>query len=220
MLPDEALHQSDNGTNFVARDKELLHNVRNWNQLAESLVEQRIKWKFNPPSAPHQRGVWERLVRSVKHVFYAVFGNRLLTDEILATTFCLVEQSLNARPLVPATADATNMDALTPNHFLFGTSGSLRFLLGQSSLRSRPLLFEFFRLACLCLDEAFQVLPAVKFDSIDFDDPTCSLVDVILPVQSYLLSVLHGVEAVTTDQSVATFLRMQPIFGITDTFCS
>ena len=118
---------SDNGTNFVASDKELLQNVRNWNQqvLTELLVKKGIQWKFNPPSAPHHGGVWERLVRSFKHVFYAVIGNRRLTDEILATTFCLVEQSLNARPLVPASADATDLDALAPNHFLHGTSGSV-----------------------------------------------------------------------------------------------
>ena len=80
---------SDNGTNFIAGDKELLQNVRNWNQqfLAESLVKKGIKCKINPPSAPHHGGVWERLVRSFKHVFYAVLGNRRLTDEILATTF-------------------------------------------------------------------------------------------------------------------------------------
>ena len=50
--------------------------------------------------------------------------NRRLTDEFLTTTLCLVEQSLNARPLVPASADATDLDVLTPNHFLLGTTGS------------------------------------------------------------------------------------------------
>ena len=43
----------------------------------------------------------------------------------MTTTFCLVEQSLNARPLVPASPDATDLDALTPNHFLLGTAGSV-----------------------------------------------------------------------------------------------
>ena len=41
----------------------------------------------------------------------------------MITTFCLVEQSLNARPLVPASPDATDLDALTPNYFLIGTAG-------------------------------------------------------------------------------------------------
>ena len=65
------------------------------------------------------------MVRSFKHVFYAIFGNRRLTDEILITTFCLVEQSLNARSLVPASPDATDLDALTTNRFLLGTAGSV-----------------------------------------------------------------------------------------------
>ena len=65
------------------------------------------------------------MVGSVKHVFYGVLGNRRLIDEILTTTFCLVEQSLNARPLVPSSSDATDLDALTPNHFLLGTAGSV-----------------------------------------------------------------------------------------------
>ena len=118
---------SDNGTNFIASEKELLQNISNWNQkvLSDQLVKKRILWKFNPPSAPHHGGIWERVVRSFKHVFYAVLGNRRLTDEILTTTFCLVEQSLNARPLVPVSSDATDLDALTPNHFLLGSAGSV-----------------------------------------------------------------------------------------------
>ena len=56
-------------------------------------------------------------------MFYAVLGHRRLTDEILAKTFCPVKQSLSARPLVPASADATDLDDLTPNYFLLGTSG-------------------------------------------------------------------------------------------------
>ena len=117
---------SDNGTNFVASEKELLSNINNWNQqvLSESLVKKGIKWKFNPPSAPRHGGVWERLVRSFKHVFYAVLGNLRLTDEILTTTFCLVEQCLNARPITPVSPEATDIDALTPNHFLLGTATS------------------------------------------------------------------------------------------------
>ena len=117
---------SDNGTNFTAAEKELLQNVLNWKQQAitDSLVKKGINWKFNPPSAPHHGGVWERLVRSFKNTFYAILGNRRLTDEILSTVFCLVEQSLNDRPLVPASADLADLEALTPNHFLLGAPSS------------------------------------------------------------------------------------------------
>ena len=73
-----------------------------------------------PPGAPHHGGPWERMVRSCKRVFYSILGTRRLTDEVLSTTFCLVEQALNARPLTPVTDDPSELDALTPNHFLLG----------------------------------------------------------------------------------------------------
>ena len=43
-----------------------------------------------------------------------------MTDEILNTTMCLVEGSLNARPLTPVSDDRYSLEALTPNHFLLG----------------------------------------------------------------------------------------------------
>ena len=50
---------SDNGTNFVGAEKELLLCIKNWNAEAPlSLVHKGIKWKYNPPSAPHQGGAW------------------------------------------------------------------------------------------------------------------------------------------------------------------
>ena len=79
-----------------------------------------IKWKFNPPSAPHHGGVWECLVQSCKRLFYKLLGNRRLTDEVLRTTYCLAEQFLNSRPLTAASSDPKDLDALTPSHFLFG----------------------------------------------------------------------------------------------------
>ena len=104
----------------------MLINIFNKNQLVstETLFKKCIKKKFKPLSVPHHGGVSERLVRSFKLLFLAIIGNRRLTDEILATTFRLVEQSLNARSLAPASADATELDVLTPNHFLLGTIGS------------------------------------------------------------------------------------------------
>ena len=53
---------------------------------------------------------------------YAILGARNLTDEVLSTTVCLVEQMLNARPLVPVSSDVADLEALTPNHFLLGRS--------------------------------------------------------------------------------------------------
>ena len=112
---------SDNGTNFVGADKELTDAVARWNESAsEALARIKLSWKFNPPGAPHHGGPWERMVRSCKRVFYSILGTRRLTDEVLSTTLCLVEQALNARPLTPVTDNPSELDALTPNHFLLG----------------------------------------------------------------------------------------------------
>ena len=112
---------SDNGTNFVRAEKEVLLSIKNWNAEASlSLVHKGIKWKYNPPSAPHQGEAWDRMMRSCKRVFYAILRSKQLTDEILNTTMCLVEGSLNARPLTPVSDDPDSLEALTPNHFLLG----------------------------------------------------------------------------------------------------
>ena len=89
---------------------------------------------------------------------------------------------------------------------------TVAFLIEQATLLSCPLLLKLFRLACLCLDEPFQTLPPVKFGSVDSDDPTSGFVDVVLPVQFYFQNVPYSVEAVSSDQSVAAFLRLEPTF--------
>ena len=50
----------------------------------------------------------------------AILGNRSLTDESLPTLMCLIEQTLNARPITPASDDPADLEAITPNHFLLG----------------------------------------------------------------------------------------------------
>ena len=89
---------SDNGTNFVGAEKELAEYIAAWNkrQIEGHLIQQGIRWKFNPPSAPHFGGVWDRLVRICRTAMYAVLGNRSVKEDILSTTMCLVEQTLNA----------------------------------------------------------------------------------------------------------------------------
>ena len=79
-----------------------------------------VTWKFNPPGAPHHGGYWERLVQSVKRVLYDILGSRRVTEEVLGTTLCLLEQALNSRPITPVSTDSRELEALTPNHFLLG----------------------------------------------------------------------------------------------------
>ena len=117
-----AINWSSNGTNFIGAEKELRERNEKWNvvNVAAELAHKGVKWRFNLPSAPHQGGIWERLVLSFERVLCTILGTRRLTDEVLHTTFCLVEIALNSRPLTPVSADPCNLNATTPNHFLLG----------------------------------------------------------------------------------------------------
>ena len=53
-------------------------------------------------------------------VFYDIPGTRKLTEKVLITTFCLLEQSLKNCPLTPISSDPNDLEALTPSHFLLG----------------------------------------------------------------------------------------------------
>ena len=67
-----------------------------------------------------ERRVWERLVRSCKKAMYAVFGNRPVTEDVLSTTMCIFEQTLNARPLTPVSSKVNDLEALALNHLQLG----------------------------------------------------------------------------------------------------
>ena len=122
----ELLHPADMPVYFIGAEKELRECVEKWNTLniATELAHKGINWRFNPPSAPHQGGIWERLVRSFKRVLYTILGTRRLTDEVVNTTFCLVEYALNSRPLTPVSADPSDLGAITPNHILLGNQAT------------------------------------------------------------------------------------------------
>ena len=66
MRPEEIL--SDNGSNFVGAELVLRDLLRDWDQndVESKLARRSIRWRFNPPEASHQGGVWERLVRPIK----------------------------------------------------------------------------------------------------------------------------------------------------------
>ena len=74
---------------------------------------------------------------------YAVLGNRSVTEDVLSTTMCLVEQTLNARPLTPASSDATDLEAINPNHFLLGNKNlCLPYLSGAEQFVDHRKLFR------------------------------------------------------------------------------
>lgn len=113
---------SDNGTNFVAANKEIQAAIERLNAqgVGDKLANLKVQWHFNPPGAPHFGGAWERLIKSAKIALQAVLHNQHVTDEILNTALTEVEALLNSRPLTHVSVDPTDLEPLTPNHLLLG----------------------------------------------------------------------------------------------------
>ena len=104
---------SDNGTNLIAAEKELLACLLSWatTLIASNLAYKGKEWKFNPTARPHHGVVWERIVRSFKRTLNSIPANCRITDEVLQTAFCLVEQTLNNRPRTTVSSNNNNFDA-------------------------------------------------------------------------------------------------------------
>lgn len=111
---------SDNGTNLVGGEKDLRKSIHEWNQLKinKFMLQEEIEWHFNPPSASHMGGAWERMIRSTRKILKALVKEQLLTDEQLSTLMTEVEKILNDRPITTVSNDPNDPAALTPNTLL------------------------------------------------------------------------------------------------------
>ncbi|XP_052567677.1 uncharacterized protein LOC128093865 [Culex pipiens pallens] len=81
-----------------------------------------ITWHFIPPRAPHFGGLWEAAVKSAKHHLLREIGNTNVSYEDMSTLLTQIEMCLNSRPLVPIPSDPSDLEVLTPGHFLVGTN--------------------------------------------------------------------------------------------------
>ena len=111
---------SDNGTNFVRANNELRKCLK---QLDEQRIQtfcapKEIDWNFQPPSAQHFGGAWERLVQCAKKALKAVLKDRVVPKETLRNSLVETEGILNSRPITHVSSDAGDVEALTPNHLL------------------------------------------------------------------------------------------------------
>ena len=120
--------RSDNGTNIVSGQKELKLAVRSLNQncIENWMLQQEIDWKFQPPSASHFGGAFEREIRTVRKILNSMLNEQLLklSDEYLNTLFCEIEAIMNCRPLTEVSQHIDDLEALTPNHLLLLHSGA------------------------------------------------------------------------------------------------
>ncbi|XP_073961478.1 uncharacterized protein [Choristoneura fumiferana] len=119
-----SLVRSDRGTNFVGSNSYLRDVnqflVNNETVLKGEFARQNIRWEFNPAGAPHMSGLVESAVKHAKLLLKREAGDTIFTFEELSTLFSKIESILNSRPLVPMSEDPSDLEVLTPGHFLIG----------------------------------------------------------------------------------------------------
>lgn len=113
----------DNGTNFVGASREIVDMSKEEEEkVTFELTNMKISFRFSPAGSPHFNGLVEAAVKSVKLHLKRSIGEVKLTFEELATTLYQIEAAVNSRPLCALSNDAHEKSALTPAHFLIGTS--------------------------------------------------------------------------------------------------
>ena len=100
---------SDNGTNFVGAQRELGHALKMLNQ-------KRIHNELIATKKPMD----EAVIKLTKRRLKAITRDRLFKEEALSTYLTEVEAVLNNRSLTSISDDITDLEPLTPNHFLIG----------------------------------------------------------------------------------------------------
>lgn len=108
---------SDNGTCFTRVAKEIVELNAHLMQLSQSgKLPHTIQWRFSSPAAPHQGGVFERLVGIVKSHVPGTVESTKLSSEALSTIMAEVSAIVNSRP-IGVLPDGT---PLTPGHLIAG----------------------------------------------------------------------------------------------------
>lgn len=123
---------SDNATNFVGAQRELSTYLT---RIDAQMAQEGIEWFFNPPAAPHFGGLWESAVKSTKFHLNRIMKETKLTIGELNTLLCQIEACVNSRPMTPISNDPSDLEVLTPAHFLIG--GSI-FLPSELDLTNAP----------------------------------------------------------------------------------
>jgi hypothetical protein len=113
---------SDNGRNYIGTAKRLTEFQKflrnNQTDMVKALNEKEINWHFIPAYTPNFGGLWESTVKSMKYHLKRSLGETILTYEEMSTLLCQVEAILNSRPISKDLSEASELDPLTPGHFL------------------------------------------------------------------------------------------------------
>lgn len=113
--------RSDCGSNFIGACKELGMDKK----VQRYLSEQGCSWEFNPPHSSHMGGSWERMIGIARRILDSMFLqlNTRLTHEVLCTLMAEVTAIINARPLLPVSADPEQPFILSPSMLLTQKTG-------------------------------------------------------------------------------------------------
>nr|XP_055045170.1 uncharacterized protein LOC129431346 [Misgurnus anguillicaudatus] len=89
------------------------------------LSEQGCSWEFNPPHSSHMGGSWERMIGIARRILDSMFLqlNTRLTHDVLCTLMAEVTAIINARPLLPVSADPEQPFILSPSMLLTQKTG-------------------------------------------------------------------------------------------------
>lgn len=118
---------SDNGTTFHGANNKLrdIYNFfkddRNESTIKNYLGHQEITWKFILAKSPHWGGLWEAAVKAGKYHLIRT-PDASLTYEEFSTVLIEIEAILNSRLLCPLSSNPSELECLTPGHFLIGKS--------------------------------------------------------------------------------------------------
>ena len=102
------LHWSSQQTECILGEWEKAKLESNWEKFCGNSTLSPIWWNLG------------RIFQCFKKVTIAILNKRSVTNKLLSTTMCLVEQTLNARSLTAVSDDPEEMTALTPKYFLLG----------------------------------------------------------------------------------------------------
>lgn len=114
----------DNGTNFIGARNKLNKELANMmeSKLKQYLAERMINFRTSTPTASHQGGVWERLIRSTRNILSEIFEKQKGRFDIsmLRTAFYEAMATINSRPLSLTHLNNEELLPLTPNSILSG----------------------------------------------------------------------------------------------------
>ena len=112
---------SDQGTNFIGAKRQLTEI--DIEKVSHELKKSNIEWSFNPPSASHFGGTWERKIGCVRKVLNGMFqlaGTTRMSREEFATVLAKAAAVVNDTPLWECPTAPEDPAPLTPSMLITG----------------------------------------------------------------------------------------------------